>query len=441
MKLVRGLTVRGRSFAFGGIAAAVCSFWLGQPDLLRVAVLLIVLPIGCAIAVLRTQHSIVCTRLIDPGRVPAGDEAKVTLRLENTSLVPSGLLLAEDTLPRGMSARPRFVVDRLDPRGQRDVFYRVRSEVRGRYRIGPLTMRVADPFGMCEIPRAFPGTDDLIVIPVVENLPVVQLGGEWTGSNDTQPSSIPAAGEDDVAVREYRYGDSLHRVHWKATARKGELMVRREEQHRQSRATILLDVRAGAHHGEGLRSSLEWCVSAAASLAIHLNRREYTLRVITETGTGLAGMGTEISAPLPDVEGLLLDALAVLTPSKIPTLRDASLALGRSGSDSLLIAILGQLTEQDAADLARRRGGTTTAIALLLRTPTWREGQPAGAPDPDFDRNVALLRNGGWRVLPVVSGDTLAAVWPNAGRAGVSAPGRDQGSPATVVGQAQGGGS
>ncbi|MGQ0846083.1 MAG: DUF58 domain-containing protein [Sporichthyaceae bacterium] len=411
MKVVRGLTVRGKSFFVGGIAAAICSFLLGQPDLLRVAVLLLVLPIGCAIAVLRTQHSIKCTRLVEPGRVPAGEEAKVTLRLENESLVPSGLLLAEDTLPRGMSARPRFVVDRLDPRGAREVFYRVRSEVRGRYRIGPLTMRVADPFGMCEIPRAFPGTDDLIVIPVVENLPVVQLGGEWTGSNDTQPSSIPAAGEDDIAVREYRFGDSLHRVHWKATARKGELMVRREEQHRQSRATILLDVRSGAHQGEGLRSSLEWGVSAAASLAIHLNRREYTLRVITETGTGLAGMGGEISAPLPDVEGLLLDALAVLTPSKIPTLRDASLSLSRGGADSLVIAVLGHLNEQDAADLARRRGGTTTAIALLLRTESWRDGYVESAPDPDFDRNVALLRNGGWRVVPVVSGNRLSEVW------------------------------
>jgi len=277
----------------------------------------------------------------------------------------------------------------------------------------------------------------------VENLPVVQLGGEWTGSNDTQPSSIPAAGEDDVAVREYRYGDSLHRVHWKATARRGELMVRREEQHRQSRATILLDVRDVAHHGDGLRSSLEWSVSAAASLAIHLNRREYTLRVITETGAGLAGMGSEVSAPVPDVEGLLLDALAVLIPSKIPTLRDASLALGRSGSDSLLIAVLGHLGEQDAADLARRRGGTTTAIALLLRTATWRDPAVSsreghGPADPDFERNVALLRNGGWRVLPVLAGDSLAEVWPNSGRANAATPRHDQASAATVVGQARG---
>ncbi len=416
MKVVRGLTVRGRSFLVGGIAAAICSQVLGQPDLLRVAVLLIALPLICAIAVLRTQHQIKCTRMIEPGRVPAGDEAKVTLRLENESIVPSGLLLAEDTLPRGMSARPRFVIDRLDPRGVRDVYYRVRSEVRGRYRIGPLTIRVADPFGMCEIPRDFPGTDDLIVIPVVEHLPVVVLGGEWTGSNDNQPSSIPAAGEDDIAVREYRYGDSLHRVHWKATARRGELMVRREEQHRQSRATILLDVRAGAHHGEGLRSSLEWGVSAAASLAIHLNRREYTLRVITETGTGLAGMGSDVSAPQPDVEGLLLDALAVLVPSKIPSMRDASLSLSRSGSDSLVIAVLGNLSRQDAADLARRRQGTTTAIALMMRTHSWRDGNPGSNDEAEFEHNIAQLRNAGWKVLQVSAGDKLATIWPRAGR-------------------------
>jgi uncharacterized protein (DUF58 family) len=415
-RTLRGLTVRGRSFLVAGIAAFACALFLGQQDLLRVSVLLLALPFVCVIVVRRTQHTVTCTRTVEPSRVPAGDETTVTLRLENSSLVPTGLLLAEDTLPRGMSARPRFVIDRLDPRGQRDVFYKVRSQVRGRYRIGPLTLRVADPFGMCEVARAFPGVDDLIVIPVVEPLPVVLLGGEWTGSNDSHPSSIPSAGEDDIGTREYRHGDALHRVHWRSTARRGELMVRREEHPRQSRATILLDARAGAHAGEGKQSSLEWGVSAAASLAVHLTRREFTLRVMNETGDGLAGLNSEVIAPLPDVEGLLLDALAVLEPTATASLRDASLALARAGSDSVVIAVLGSLSRQDAADLAHRRQGTTTAIAVLLRTETWVGTVPDAAAEAAFDHHVALLRNAGWRVVPVRAGDRLPDLWPSAAR-------------------------
>ncbi|HEY3605632.1 MAG TPA: DUF58 domain-containing protein [Sporichthyaceae bacterium] len=423
MRRFGGLTLRGQSFLVGAVAAASCEYWMSQPTLVRIALLLAALPLVCALVVRTAKQSIACTRVIEPARVPAGDDARVTLHLENASLVPTGLLLAEDTLPRGMSARPRFVIDRLDPRGKRDVFYQVRSQVRGRYRIGPLTLRVTDPFGMCEVSKAFPGTVDLIVIPVVEQLPVVLLGGEWTGSNDSHPSSIPSAGEDDIGTREYRHGDPLHRVHWRSTARRGELMVRREEHPRQSRATILLDARSGAHHGEGKHSSLEWGVSAAASLAVHLTRREFTLRVLNENGNGLAGLSSEIIAPLPDVEGLLLDALAVLEATATPSLREAGLTLGRS-ADGLVIAVLGSLSRQDASDLSHRRQGTTTAIALLLRTETWVGVTPDAAAETEFQHNVALLRNVGWRVVVVRAGDRLPDLWPLAARTGTAADGR-----------------
>lgn len=420
--MISGLTLRGRCFLVAGIAALGCAIVLGQQDVLRVAVLLITLPLVCAALVLRTQHKLTTSRVIEPIRVPAGEEARITLRVDNQALVPSGLLLAEDTLPRGMSARPRFVVDRLEPRGRREVFYRVRSQVRGKYKIGPLKLRLADPFGMCELSRSYAGTDDLIVIPLVEQLPFVVLGGEWTGGSDSHPSSIPSAGEDDIGTREYRYGDSLHRVHWRSTARRGELMVRREEHPRQSQATLLIDARAGAHAGEGLRSSLEWAVSAAASLAIHLSRRGFTLRVITETGSGLPGMSGDLLSPSPDIEGLMLDALAMLTPSKTPSLADATGALHRSGEDSLVVALLGDLSNADAAALARRRG-TTTAIALMLRPSTWALGsEPRGDEQARFEQNIAILRNGGWRAVTVGAGDKLPDVWLGGARSGGAVP-------------------
>ena len=420
MRLISGLTLRGRCLLVAGLAALGCSIVLGQQDVLRVAVLLITLPLVCATAVLRTQHKLTTSRVIEPIRVPAGEEARVTLRVDNQALAPSGLLLAEDTLPRGMTARPRFVVDRLEPRGRREVFYRVRSQVRGRFPIGPLRLRLADPFGMCELSRSYAGTDDLIVIPVVEPLPFVVLGGEWTGGNDSHPSSIPAAGEDDIGTREYRHGDSLHRVHWRSTARRGELMVRREEHPRQSQAAVLLDARAAAHRGEGLHSSLEWAISAAASLSIHLMRRGFSLRVITETGNGMAGMAGDVLSPSPDIEGLLLDALAMLTPSRTVTLTDATRALHRAGTDSLVVALLGDLSADDAAALARRRQGTTTAIALMLRPLSWTPGGAEARVEEQarFEQNVALLRNGGWRAVPVSAGERLPDVWLRAARGG-----------------------
>ncbi|MGQ0623148.1 MAG: DUF58 domain-containing protein [Sporichthyaceae bacterium] len=441
MKALSWLTLRGKSFAVAGLAALGCAIGLGQQDILRVAVLLVSLPLVCAALVARTQHQLGTSRRIDPVRVPVGEEARITLELENSSLVPTGLLLAEDSVAPSMNTRPRFVLDRLESHGRREVYYRVRSEVRGRFPIGPLKVRLTDPFGMCEITRSFAGTDDLIVVPVVQHLPFVVLGGEWSGGSDSHPSSIPSAGEDDIGTREYRHGDPLHRVHWRSTARRGELMVRREEHPRQTQATLILDARVNAHVGSGLTSSLEWAISAAASLSVHLIRRGFSLRVVTDTGQGMAGMSTGVLSPVPDVEGLLLDALAMLTPSATPSLVGAARELGRTGGDSLLVALLGELSPADAESMARRRPGTTTAIALLQRTSTWRargaqtdaraekRHRAPPAADREFDRCVALLRNGGWRVMEVHAGDELPELWARvAGGVGHSA-GRRAGVP------------
>jgi len=415
-----GLTTRGRSFVAAGLAAVVCSLVLGQQDLLRVGVLLLALPLASVFAVSRTRHRVACTRTLDPARIPAGEQARIALRLENVSLLPTGLLLAEDTVPYVLGARPRFVLDRLEPRGHRDVAYRVRSEVRGQFLLGPLTVKLADPFGMCELTRAFRHRDTLIVTPLVEPLPSVALGGEWSGSGDSHPSSVPAAGEDDVATREYRQGDALHRVHWRSTARHGELMVRREEQPWQSRATIVLDTRAAGHRGDGPASSIEWAVSAAGSIGVHLTRHGYSLRLLTDEGTGISGATPDVLSTTADVEGLLLDALAVVTPSTTFGVGEATSQLRRAGTDGLLIAILGELTGDEAEQLARLRHGSTTAIAFLLNTATWEPGSPAwtAGRQATYDHNVLLLRSTGWRVVQASAGDHVRDLWPQAARGG-----------------------
>lgn len=93
-------------------------------------------------------------------------------------------------------------------------------------------------------------------------------------------------------------GDDLRRVHWKSTARTGELMVRREEQPWESRATVVLDTRAAGHRGDGPTASFEWAVSAAASIAVHLRQAGYKLRLVT-------GSGADVDATEAAGEGLL----------------------------------------------------------------------------------------------------------------------------------------
>ena len=93
--------------------------------------------------------------------------------------------------------------------------------MRGRYPIGPLRLRIADPFGMCEVTRSFTATDPARRRPA-DLAPAARsdAGGLWAGTGESQARNAAASGEDDIATREYRHGDDLRRVHWRSTAQR-----------------------------------------------------------------------------------------------------------------------------------------------------------------------------------------------------------------------------
>ncbi|ETK36386.1 DUF58 domain-containing protein [Microbispora corallina] len=397
----KALTSRGRSFIASGVAAMLCAFFLGEGDLLRVAVLIIAMPLLASMVVARTRYRLSSVRRLDPARVEVGADSTVTLRLENVTRLPTGLLLVEDTLQYALGTRPRFVLDRVEARGVREIDYKVRSDLRGRFPIGPLSVRITDPFGLVELARSFTITDTLVVIPEVVPLPPVRLSGEWTGGGDSRTRSVAAAGDDDVAPREYRQGDDLRRVHWRSTARHGELMVRREEQQWQSRGALLLDTRRHAHRGDGPRSSFEAAVSAAASIGVHLSHEGLGLRLVTDQGAQhLSDTGQSWS---------LLDALSVVRQSSARSLEHGIAALRQGTGEGLVIAVLGSVDVEDARALAQLRHGGMNGVAVLLDVEGWD-----GMTDETAEPARAVLTASGWRVLVLPAGGSLAALWPQA---------------------------
>ncbi|GAA2450580.1 DUF58 domain-containing protein [Streptomyces pulveraceus] len=420
-----GLTTRGRSFLAAGVAAAICAYVLGQADLLRVGLLLAALPLVCAVVLVRTRYRVAGTRRLTPSRVPAGSEARVHLRMDNVSRMPTGLLMLQDRVPYVLGPRPRFVLDRVEAGGRREVSYRVRSDLRGRYPLGPLQLRLSDPFGMCELTRSFSAYDTLVVIPRTEPLPPVRLAGEASGYGEGRQRSLALAGDDDVIPRGYRHGDDLRRVHWRSTARYGELMVRREEQPQRARCTVLLDTRRIAYRGTGPDSAFEWAVSGAASALTHMLERGFAVRLLTDDGSAVPGEGaggfagsTQESA---DSAGLMLDTLAVVGHSDGSGLSRAYDVL-RGGNEGLLIAFFGDLDEEQTAVAARMRQRSGGAVAFVLDSADWTQGDvpPAGA-EAASERRLRLLRESGWTVVAVPPGTGLAHCWQQAGHQGVAA--------------------
>jgi uncharacterized protein (DUF58 family) len=415
--VLRGLTRRGEGLLAAGLTTLVLSITIGQPDLLRVGILICVLPLLAAAAVLRSRFRLASSRRLQPRRIEAGQEARVLLRLDNVGALPTGLMLVQDLVPEALGARPRFVFDRLEPRGRREVEYTVQAPARGRYVLGPLQITVTDPFRLCESHRSFATQDVLVVTPTIEPLPPMSLGGDWSGSGESRSRSVAAAGEDDVAVREYRHGDELRRVHWRATAKFGDLMVRREEQPWESRCSLLLDLRAAGHRGTGSSSSFERAVSAAASVGVHLGRHGYTVKLMTPGSPDIVTAAHQAATSGGDIEGLLLDALAVVEPVPGEHLEAMADAL-RHASGTLLVTVLGHITPEDAALLARARNADAGAVAIVLDVADWLPDGNKQKPQlqAQADGASTLLRTSGWRVVTLDRRSPLATRWPAAGR-------------------------
>ena len=243
------MTTRGRAFVAAGITALVCAVILGQEDLLRVGALLL-LPVVTAFFIGRSRYRLV--RSVSPTQVTAGKEARVQLDLTNDGRLPTGLLLLEDQVP--------YVLDqasfRRGPDGHRpQALGGVRRTLRR-----PRQVHHRPALRASQRPvrhgRAQP---DLLLHdvagrhPPCGGPPPIPLSGAWTGSGDNRPRAFASGSAEDVTVREYRQGDDLRRVHWRSSARVGDLMVRREEQPWQSRATLFLDNRRARPSRPGRR--------------------------------------------------------------------------------------------------------------------------------------------------------------------------------------------
>ncbi|GAA4806041.1 DUF58 domain-containing protein [Nocardioides caeni] len=389
------LTLRGRAFVAAGATAIGCAIVFGQPALVRVGVLVLVLPIVAAIVVAVRRPDAQVQRSVRPALLRAGETAHVELAATGTRR--RAALLVEDNVPYALGSRPRFVLADLERGWERTLTYPVRSELRGQYDLGPLVVRTVDPFGMVERRSSLGDPATVVVTPRVLPLPGVPLSGGWHGAGDHRPQSFATGSAEDVTVREYRRGDDLRRVHWRSSARLGELMVRREEQPWEAHAIVLLDHRSKVHQGRGPASSFEAAVVTAASAIVHLEQHGYSVQFATADGIECDGADAA------------LRRMAVLRMTE-----RGSLDVGWCGDHArggVVVGAFGRTLDTDQAALRRIRHDAGAALGVVLDVAQWsasagRLGDAAAAP-------LATL---GWRATAVGPRDRLDLAWQDLGR-------------------------
>lgn len=350
----RVLTRRGWTLVGAALGLLAAGRMLGTQELWVLATATIVLLASSAAWTRSRRYELVARRVLRPSRLHVGADGRADVALANQSERTTPLLTVTDLFDDGRRAA-RFVLPPLPPSETARAAYRVPTARRGRYRVGPLTVAVTDPFGLARRSWVVAGTTDVLVCPRVHDiLAPEQRGGRLVASVEPVQARAQAAdGEEFLTLREYEVGDDLRRVHWRSTARIGELMIRQDEAQWRARAVVVLDVRPAAHDA----ASFEIAVEATASVVDCLTRLRRRVEVLTSAGHAL---GSARSGPGSEV----IDQLATIEPGGPDGLGGVLTALRTRRRSAFVVAVVGSIEERELGALgALTSHGTVVVVA------------------------------------------------------------------------------
>ncbi|WP_223622116.1 DUF58 domain-containing protein [Microbacterium sp. EST19A] len=384
MRRRRTLTLRGTGALVAALGCMIAANLAGSRILLYIGLLLALLTLFCVVAVRVPRRSGTVTRRISTDLLTVSEASRVTVRFTLRALrVPHGLW--HDVLPDAVSGDSGGEY----PPENGQLSYLITGVRRGIWPLGPLMLRTVDPFGLAQREQSFGDTRSITVVPEIFTLaPLAVRVGAAGGTAHTSSSRL-GQGSDNLSPRGYIPGDSMRRIHWRATAHRGQLMVRQEEEESSPDAVVVID-RSSRHWdlpGADADPAFEAAVSLCASSAVHLASEGYSVDVMDSAG-GLLGT---LRGHEDDRDGLLV-ALATVGPRGDS--RDLATLIGGTPPGPL-VYITGRLDEEDAA-LLRPSGA---AAPMLFST----ELLP-GAAD--------AARQHGWTVSPL--GADVAEAWEDA---------------------------
>jgi uncharacterized protein (DUF58 family) len=194
-----------------------------------------------------------------------GDRMRVTYTLRNGSRLPKLWLEVHNptTLPGALPGRAIT----LGGRSERSWLIRVPLSRRGHFRIEPLHIRTGDPFGFFEAAATVGQGVSVIVYPRLEPIPSWRLPSAILEGSHASPERTLQTTPLATSVRPYAPGDAMNRIHWKTTARHGELQVKEFDLEQTADAWIILDLQRGIGGGRGDESTTEAAIRVAAAVS------------------------------------------------------------------------------------------------------------------------------------------------------------------------------
>jgi uncharacterized protein (DUF58 family) len=321
--------------------------------------------VGIAVLMVRFRaFTLGVRRTVRPARLHVGESARVELAVANRGRMTTPVLTMRDPVAGTVGARVRLAP--LRPGRERQAAYRLPTSRRGILSVGPLEALRTDPLGLARRRLTVSGTVEVVVYPRVDRISAPP-GGQEQPTAVRNRQMVQASRRDSFrGLREYVAGDDLRHVHWRSSARTGELVVRQDEQPRPRATAVVLDLRRTAHAG----LSLERAVSVAASVMLAARRAGQEMVLSATDGTAMLLRPGESAASV-------LEYLAIAKLSTAGSLRGTlSSAIGTLGPGSVVL-VTGRAVPTELASLAGSRHGF-----LIFAVSTDGTMPPAGTSIP-----------------------------------------------------------
>ncbi|KGM11283.1 DUF58 domain-containing protein [Cellulomonas bogoriensis] len=396
-------TSRGRLVGLTGAALLVAGVATGQLFAVQAGALLALALaaaglVMAATAATSTRLPLEVTRDLTPAALHVGDQGEVRVHVRSLSGLtrPDRLTFREDgdpSLHDGGAPDPEVSTHGREV----TLTYPVHATRRGRLHLGPLDLHHGDPFGLLVGHVPVGDVAPVAVRPRVVPLDVVDAVASHEAERPASGTPQPAV--DDTALRPYRTGDDLRRVHWPATARRGSLLVRQPERTGRRSASVVLDL-------DPDEAATEWTISTGTSVALALLAGGHHTRL-------LAG-GTLDDHPEARADHHPPDTGEAAREEILDHATDLEAPQDAAQADRWLRTALGTLladpggTEVVVAVLRAPSGEALRTLALL------GDGGRAWAmvhPGPGAVSAVTALRRAGWCAAEVEPHQDPAEAW------------------------------
>jgi uncharacterized protein (DUF58 family) len=355
---------------------------------------LLVAALGARVWAGLVRRPVPVTYRTEPAPATEGDRVWLRIEAQRASRVPVGSFQACGTLGRlgayecRLRRRGRAATGELD----------LGVLPRGRFAMSGAYLALGDYLGLESVAVPVDATGAVVVHPRLVSLQTLFSDAGKHGGDGRRQLLRRPAGFDFHSVREYEQGESLRRVHWPTSARRGQLMVKELEDAPRDAVVVMLDCDPAGAVGEPPDSSFDAAVRAAGSVLIAYVARGRRATLVT-TGTGPV---VQTCTNTGDFRALL-DALAAVEP-------DAPHGLaGSLGREQAPAARGGELVVVTATIGPGAVEALVGAAARRLVSVVWVDAASYASRPVRAEPGLLRLAAAGIPVAVVRRGDDLAA--------------------------------